>query len=125
MADIKFEDLQGKTLTAIDGAVVGSERITFACSDGARFLMFHTQDCCEHVRVEDICGDVADLINTPILAASEESNNESDPPGAEHTNDSFTWTFYRLSTIKGTVVIRWLGESNGYYGESVDFQEMS
>lgn len=40
-------------------------------------------------------------------------------PGDEW--DSHTWTFYRFVTMLGTVTVRWLGESNGYYSESVDF----
>jgi hypothetical protein len=122
-----FETLTGLTITEITGLAVGSEDVTFKTAEGRTFVMHHSQDYCETVLVEDVNGDVADLIGTPILSAVEESSNE-DPADYKNTDgyrDSFTWTFYRLTTIKGTVVVRWLGESNGYYSESVYFVEMT
>lgn len=113
------ELLVGKTLSAATN--VDNERIVFEATDGTTYNMFHSQDCCESVSVEDVCGDLSDLVFTPIISASEETSDKN-PDGVEKSyQDSFTWTFYRISTIKGTVVIRWYGESNGYYSESVDF----
>jgi len=51
---------------------------------------------------------------------AEEVSN-SDPVEGVSPYDSFTWTFYKLATAKGYVTLRWLGESNGYYGEEVTF----
>lgn len=124
METAKFSDLQGKTLTNIIGEV-GDKRMEFWCSDGSRYAMSHYQDCCESVDIQDIIGDLDDLLGTPILSA-EEAESDAPPSGFKHEYEpeSQTWTFYKLRTIKGSVDIRWFGQSNGYYSESVDFDEV-
>ena len=115
----EINELIGKTIISIRGMEKGSAAIYFTCSDGSE--MYHEQDCCEYVRVEDVCGDVNRLLNTPILKAEERiSRGENNEWG-----DSSTWTFYALATSKGYVDLRWLGESNGYYSESVDFRRIN
>ena len=74
----------------------------------------------------DIVGDLGDLIGNPILMAEEVTNKQDvNPEGVKipEYQDSFTWTFYKLATIKGSVTLSWYGESNGYYNESVSFKK--
>lgn len=115
----EFRDLIGKTLVAVRGATVGSDSVEFDTADGATFALFHIQDCCESVEVVEVHGDPADLAGAVVALAQEASNSEIDPP---QYAESFTWTFYRLATDKGPLVLRWLGRSNGYYSERVEFR---
>ena len=114
---IDFSSLVGKVMKEVD---VGNDNIKFVTVDGEVYNMYHDQDCCESVSVESVVGDVQDLIGVPLLVAEESSSN-ANPDGAEVSEyqESFTWTFYKLATIKGYVDIRWYGESNGYYSEGV------
>ncbi len=122
---VDFSELVGKTLVEV---INTGDEMKFICSDGSQYKQYHFQDCCESVSVEDICGDIQDIIGSPIVVADVSTSSERQSwetkygPGEEYYYpDSFTWTFYKLDTIKGGITIRWYGTSNGYYGESVDF----
>ena len=117
--DVPISDLVGKNIVEIYGMTEDSESIAIICSDGSKYMMYHMQVCCEHVRLLDVCGDVSRLLNNPILKAEERISNDNplDPSDAEW--GSFTWTFYTLATVRGYVDLRWYGTSNGYYSESV------
>ena len=118
----KFEELKGQTLKNIENK--NNEELIFTLENGDKYKLYHSQDCCESVAIEDIVGDLQDLIGSPILTASEDTSVNENPEGLEPPEgyqDSFTWTFYNIGTKNGQVTIRWYGSSNGYYSESVYF----
>lgn len=121
---VNFNELVGNTIIRIEGAV-GDKQIMLTTDTGDRYRMYHDQDCCESVHVEDIIGDVNDLIGSPILKADEicSSDKQEWEQDEECEPESFTWAFYHLATIKGYVTIRWYGSSNGYYSESVTIEK--
>jgi len=118
--DPTIETLIGQTLT--ECRKVNDDTILMTTSEGREYRLFHYQDCCEHVYIEDITGDLEDLVGTPILHAEEVDNRDAPPLAEEYgPPESYTWTFYKLASIKGYVTIRFYGTSNGYYSESASF----
>ena len=107
----------GKTVVSIAGMFKESEEIIFTFSDGEFAKFYHEYDCCETVDVEDVCGCPEDLIGYHLVVAREATVERGDEYG-EHE----TATFYEFATNKGSVTIRWLGRSNGYYSERVDIE---
>ena len=121
-----IDDMKGQVFTKVyvkehDGDPYG---LIFE-NDEFKFTFEHDQDCCEHVYIADIVGDLDDLVGRPvdIIEVVNHDRNVT-PAGVKPLEDpdSFTWTFYKFATIKGWVDVRWLGESNGYYSEEVDFK---
>lgn len=115
---VKFNDLLGKRITGFTGKPQDST-IVITTECGCVYTLYHEQDCCENVYVEDITGCVDDLIGGIVTRAEEASQHNP------HAFESGTWTFYRIDTDKfgGDVVIRFNGESNGYYSESVSIHK--
>lgn len=119
---MEFSDLLGKTLIKVEK--IGNQELVFHTTEGERYKLYHDQDCCESVIIDDVVGDLEDLVGNPILKAEEVSNYRpitEEDVRREEESESCTWTFYKLATKKGYVDIRWFGESNGYYSEGVDF----
>jgi hypothetical protein len=137
---VKIEEFAGLTFSEVyrdKEPADDNDRLVFITNTGLRFEMSHSQNCCEHVYLEDICGDLEDLVGEPIVEAEEVVSrncdiDDEDPEARARaalliaaedeglSDDSMTWTFYKLRTRKGEVTLRWYGSSNGYYSESVD-----
>lgn len=117
---VPFETLLGKTLMSLSIERVGADRLHFTTSDNVDYIQYHDQECCEDVYLDDVCGNLNDLVGHPILRAEEVSNQ-----GSAGNGNTCTWTFYKLATIDGDVTIRWYGESNGHYSETVGLYEQN
>ena len=110
-----FCELKGKTFSRVERE---GDSVVFE-NDEIIYTLKHDQDCCERVEIEDICGDLDCLVGAKILLAEEATNREKPK---DRYDESYTWTFYKLSTIKGDVTIRFYGSSNGWYGESASLR---
>ena len=100
LIDMDVSTLIGKTLIAIDSAE--HEEIIFTTDTGEVYKLYHDQDCCESVTVDDICGDLLDLLGSPIIEAEEVTSNINPDDVTDefkkNQDDSFTWTFYKFGT---------------------------
>ena len=103
----------GKRIINVNGLKENSERVRIYFEDGSKLEMYHEQDCCESVYLLDFDNDVSVLKFAKLLSIEEAVEDGNSRDG------SSTWTFYKLTTDKGRITMRWYGESNGYYSEDV------
>ena len=102
--DVNISEFVGKTFIKIEGGKQ-DEELKFYTDDGDVYIMYHDQDCCESVYVEDITGDFEDLIGKPNVGAEEISQDKP------HASESGTWTFYKIDDThwRGGVCLCWNG----------------
>lgn len=128
--EAEFDELVGRTIKAVrmvqchgDYGQLGDLGLEIETVDGPTFRMYHDQDCCESVSLIDGFEDLQGLVGG-LVALAEETH--PDIPAVQDADwlrepESFTWTFYKIQTTQGDATLRWYGESNGYYSESVSF----
>ena len=115
-----YEEVIGKTLTDVRQTEYD---IHFDFEDGSKYQMYNDEagpgrgSNDVSVTLEDVNGEWSDLIGEPLTIAEEVINTGGKREG--------TWTFYKFATIKGYVDLRWYGESNGYYSETVCFEKIN
>ena len=124
-----LEEVIGKTMRAVTRDKSGpdnGDRILFESTDGTQWEMVYEPDCCAGCDIEDIVGELEDLVGAPIAMAEESANSDNPKQYAGgYTDESSTWTFYKFAIMKGYVTIRWYGSSNGYYSESASFRRVA
>jgi hypothetical protein len=112
--ELEINDIYGRTIIEIKH---NKSEFAMTLENGDVALLHHLQECCEQFELNDVSGDVDDLINSPLIMCEMSQNDKAEPK----EDFQATWTFYKLATINGYVTLRFIGESNGYYSEEVDF----
>ena len=117
MADFET-DLTMRIIKSVQGLHVNSTCVRITMDDGVIYEMLHRQDCCESVSLEEFDCTVEDWDGALVVKAYASSERQEDKDSG-----TTTYTFYSLWTSRGYLHLRWCGSSNGYYSESVDFEE--
>jgi hypothetical protein len=124
MKQVPFHILKGQTITKISAPAKDETIDEVEIEVGAKkYILYHYQDCCEEVKLIKIIGDTQSLVGKTITLAEEDS---LDPPwwkGEYSKYTTHTWSAFYLEAGTSRLELWFLGESNGYYNESVSFYE--
>ena len=105
------QTIVGKTVKSIVNS--NNEELLLDFTDGSSCRFYHYQDCCENVYIKK--SDDLSLLKGATLTAITKEIDASEA-------DSYDSSTLTKITFNHKCVVTWLGESNGYYDENVDFQ---
>jgi hypothetical protein len=118
MPRTNIASLVGETLTHID--CDGTSQIMLTTASGRQIMIYHEQDCCESVQIQDTEGNWHDLIGKVITDTDHDTTHT-----CGDCADSCTLSVLTFKVDDATVISRWIGESNGYYSEGVDLLDIT
>ena len=107
-------------ITHIDMVDGSDSDMLITLEGGIQLLIHHDQDCCEHVYYTG--GDShAILLNRDVLDIRVESSTLEKNGDWDSATENLV--YFELSD--GVEVLRWIGESNGYYSETIDIEDVT
>lgn len=110
-----LSELVGETIATVTGGDKGDYETVITTTSGKAIKVYHEQDCCESVNIEDAESD--DVVGGVVLSAA---FVEGECPAVDDEYaEAYEWSFLRIETTKGSIWQRWYGESD-YYSVSVD-----
>ena len=111
---VNIDKMLGREVAEVKGLEQYSDEVHIIMTNGDVFTFHHIQCCCENVSLEEfiVTGELKGTIHRAY--ESSEAKESGQYGGTE------TWTFYRIETMQGSLYMRWVGSSNGYYSEAVD-----
>ena len=121
MSYANFFELKGKIIKEINGLEINNDEVFIRTNDET-YKVYHEQDCCEHVRIVKVIGNVNELIGEVIFAEEDAGANDPDWATDYNYDDHHTWTKYVLKTENNSLEFWFLGESNGYYSENISIK---
>lgn len=121
---MKFESLLGKTLNRV---ATDYDKLTFYCSDNSVYeLVGSEKDWGSQCRLEDITEGYEDVLSDTLIVEAYMSQGEIGEVEEYDDKEDSWWTFYRIITTKGTVVIRWCHYCESpYYSSEVYFNQIN
>lgn len=112
-----FSKLIGKTIT--QAFITKDNTKLILKSHDQTFTLYGSSDDDADSWVEDIDNDLSTILNSPILSVQEKSKKLSDKDidqkNSAHVENYPTWYFYEISTIKGSVTLRFYSQDGTFY----------
>ena len=118
---MEWFELSGKTFVSIKAC---DDELVLMDTNNVEYKLQHYYDCCETMSCPKVEGAVADILNKTIVLA--EDDYPADPDWyKDYADESHTWSRFALGTADGSKVTWWfLGQSNGYYGETMTLSKV-
>lgn len=96
------------------------DALLYIKTDKGTMTFYHAQQWSEQVWLEDGLEDLEKMIGEKVLHAEVIKNYDED--ALDEEDDSYTWIYYKISTLNHDCTLRFYGTSNGYYSEGVDIE---